>query len=220
MKPCPPIQLGDTAPDFMANTTQGLISFHKWIGNGWCLFFSHPSDFTPVCTTELGKLAALQEEFAKYNVKVLATSIDSLENHFKWIDDINQTQKVSVNFPIIADESHQIAELYGMIHPAINPNATVRSAFIIDPAKKVRLELCYPPSTGRNFAEILRIVQSMQLSDAYPIATPADWQPGGECVIMPDVTDPEILRATFPKGWQELRPWLRTTPQPDLPSSP
>jgi alkyl hydroperoxide reductase subunit AhpC len=208
------ILIGDIAPDFEANTTEGKISFHDWIGNSWCVFFSHPKNFTPVCTTELGRVAALEKEFKKRNVKPLSISIDSVDNHEKWISDINETQHCNVNFPIIGDPTREIANLYGMIHPSASENATIRSVFIIDPNKKIRLILCYPQSTGRNFDELLRVIDSMQLTDKHSVATPADWKQGGECIILPSITDPKIMKEKFPKGWKEIKPYLRTTPQP------
>lgn len=209
-----PIMLGDIAPDFEAETTMGKLSFHKWIGNSWCVFFSHPKDFTPVCTTELGRVAKMKSEFDKRNVKAIAISIDSVANHHEWIKDINSTQNTKVNFPMIGDEKRQIAELYSMIPPSSTQNSTARSVFIIDPQKKVRLMITYPQSTGRNFEEILRVIDSMQLTDSNLVATPADWKWGEDCVILPSVTDPKILKEKFPKGWKEQKPYLRMTPQP------
>ncbi len=211
-----PIMLGDIAPDFIADTTSGKISFHEWIGDSWCVFFSHPKDFTPVCTTELGNTAKLKTQFDKRNVKVISLSVDSLDNHVKWVKDINETQKTQVNFPMIADPSREISELYGMIHPNLSETFTVRCVFIIDPKKKIRLMITYPQSTGRNFEEILRVIDSMQLTDSNSVATPADWKWGQDCVILPSLTDPEILKQKFPKGWKELKPWLRMTPQPEM----
>ena len=210
-----PIMLGDIAPDFEANTTKGKISFHDWIADSWCIFFSHPKDFTPVCTTELGRVAKLKKEFDKRNIKSISISLDSLENHKKWIKDIEETQKTKVDFPMIGDEDRHIAELYGMIHPASSENSTARSVFIIDPKKKVRLFITYPQSTGRNFDEILRVVDSIQLTEKSSVATPADWKWGEDCIILPSVTDPAVLKQKFPKGWQEVKPYLRYTPQPD-----
>jgi len=210
-----PIMLGDIAPDFTANTTMGKLSFHQWAGTAWVVFMSHPKDFTPVCTTELGRVAKLKSEFDKRNVKTITISLESVENHKKWIQDINETQNTTINFPMIGDENRQIAELYGMIHPQASENSTARSVYIIDPSKKVRLTITYPQSTGRNFDEILRVIDSMQLTDSNLVATPADWKWGHDCVILPSVTDKDILKQKFPKGWKELRPWLRMTPQPD-----
>lgn len=208
------LQLGDTAPDFTANTTEGKISFHQWIGNSWCILFSHPKDFTPVCTTELGYVARVKSEFDKRNVKVIALSVGSVETHKAWIPDINSTQFTKVNYPLIGDEDHHISHLYGMIHPHVSETTTVRTVFIIDPNKKIRLMMTYPASTGRNFEEILRVVDSMQLTDTASVATPANWRWGEECVILPSITDPEVLKKKFPKGYRELKPYLRMTPQP------
>lgn len=208
------IRLGDVAPDFTAQTTQGEIKFHEWLGDGWGLFFSHPADFTPVCTTELGKTASLFEEFQKRNVKAIALSVDPLADHNSWIKDIEETQNVSMNFPIIADEDRSIAEAYDMIHPNETAKFTVRTVFVIDPNKKVKLTLTYPPSTGRNFDEILRVIDSLQLTAYHKVATPADWKDGEDCVVLPSVPAEE-LEATFPKGVTEVKPYLRTTPQPN-----
>lgn len=213
--PCQAIQIGDIAPDFTAQTTQGKISFHEWIGNSWCVFFSHPKDFTPVCTTELGAVARLKGEFDKRHVKAIALSVNDLKTHHEWINDIIETQHTNVNFPIIGDEDGRIARLYGMIHPKANDTFTVRTVFIIDPQKKVRLTLSYPASTGRNFKEILRVIDSIQLTDSNSVATPANWEWGQECVILPSVTDPSIIKKLFPKGYRQLKPYLRMTPQPD-----
>ncbi len=210
------IQIGDLAPDFTAQTTEGSLSFHKWIGNSWCVFFSHPKDFTPVCTTELGAVARLKNEFDKRNVKVIALSVNNVKSHGDWIKDINETQHTTVNFPLIGDEDGRVARLYGMIHPKANDTFTVRSVFIIDPQKKVRLTLNYPASTGRNFKEILRVIDSIQLTDSNSVATPANWEWGQECVILPSITDPEKIKKLFPKGYKQLKSYLRLTPQPDL----
>lgn len=214
------LQLGDTAPNFTAQTTMGPLSFHDWIGNSWCVFFSHPKDFTPVCTTELGAVARLKSEFDQRNVKVIALSVNPLNTHQEWIRDINETQKTTVNFPLIGDEDGHIARLYGMIHPQVNAAITVRTVFVIDPQKKVRLTLCYPPSTGRNFKEILRVIDSLHLTDSNSVATPADWEWGQECVILPSVTDEATLKKLFPKGYRQLKPYLRLTPQPEKKSEP
>ena len=192
----------------------GEISFHEWLGDKWGLLFSHPADFTPVCTTELGKTAALMDEFEKRNVKVIALSIDPLDSHFEWLRDIEQTQHVTMNFPIIADEDRTVSALYDMIHPNQTEKATVRSVFIIAPDKKVKLTLTYPPSTGRNFMEILRVIDSLQLTAYYSVATPADWNDGEDVVILPSVSDADIAEK-FPKGHTEVRPYLRMTPQPN-----
>lgn len=208
------LQLGDAAPDFHAETTMGPISFHEWLGSHWGVFFSHPKDFTPVCTTELGEAARLATEFQKRGVKVIALSVEGLQSHRDWIKDIEETQHVKMNLPIISDAERQIAGMYGMIHPNASDTATVRSVFIIDPKKTIRLIMTYPASTGRNFAEILRVIDSMQLTDSHKVATPANWQWGQDCVILPSITDPKALKEHFPKGWKELKPYLRMTPQP------
>ncbi len=208
------IRLGDTAPNFKAKTTEGEIDFYEWLDDSWGVLYSHPADFTPVCTTELGRTAALKEEFAKRNAKVIALSVDPLEDHMKWLKDIEETQHVKMNFPIIADEDRHVAELYDMIHPNANEKFTVRTVFLIDPNKKVRLTLTYPPSTGRNFAEILRVLDSLQLTDNYSVATPVDWVAGEEVVISPSVSD-EDANKKFPKGYKKVKPYLRLTPQPN-----
>lgn len=208
------IRLGDKAPNFKAKTTEGEIDFYEWLGDSWGVLYSHPADFTPVCTTELGRTAALKEEFAKRNAKVIALSVDPLEDHKKWIEDIEETQHVKMNFPIIADEDRKVAVLYDMIHPNADEKATVRTVFIIDPNKKVRLTLTYPPSTGRNFAEILRVLDSLQLTDNYSVATPVDWEAGEDVVISPSISDGEADKK-FPKGYKKIRDYLRLTPQPN-----
>jgi alkyl hydroperoxide reductase subunit AhpC len=210
-----PIRLGDVAPDFSAQTTQGPIEFHKWIGDSWCVFFSHPKDFTPVCTTELGMAAKLAPEFKKRGVKVIALSVDSLEQHKGWTKDIEETQSCKVDYPIIADEKREVAQLYGMIHPAALESFTVRTVFILDPKKKVRLMMTYPAATGRNFEEILRVIDALQLTDSHSVATPVNWKQGGDCVIVPSIQDPEELKKKFPKGFKALKPYLRMTPQPN-----
>lgn len=209
------IKLGDVAPDFTAQSTEGRINFHNWLGDNWGILFSHPADYTPVCTTELGLLAKYKEAFDKRDVKVLALSVDSLESHRGWIKDINTTQNVEVNFPIIADENKKVAELYDMIHPNVNDRLTVRSVFIIGPDKKVKLIITYPASTGRNFDELLRVIDSLQLTTYYKVATPANWKHGEDCVILPSVTDKQINHL-FPKGHIELKSYLRLTPQPNI----
>jgi thioredoxin-dependent peroxiredoxin len=209
------MQLGDIAPDFSAETTQGPIKFHEWAGNSWVVFFSHPKDFTPVCTTELGEAARKAPEFAKRGVKVIALSVDPLESHKGWIGDIEDTQKTTVAYPIIADPKREIAQTYGMIHPKALDSFTVRTVFILDPNKKVRLMMTYPAPTGRNFDEILRVIDALQLTDKHSVATPANWKQGDDCVILPSITDPEVLKQKFPKGFKTLRPYLRMTPQPD-----
>ena len=209
------IRLGDTTPDFTAETTEGTIEFHKWLGDGWGILFSHPKDYTPVCTTELGRVANLKPEFEKRNVKMIAVSVDDLESHKGWIDDINETQNCTMNYPIIADPDRKVATMYDMIHPNALDNLTVRTVFIIGPDKKVKLQLTYPASTGRNFDEILRVVDSLQLTANYQVATPADWKRGDDCVVVPAIKT-EDIPAKFPKGFKEVKPYLRMTPQPDL----
>ncbi|MEM8528932.1 MAG: peroxiredoxin [Bacteroidota bacterium] len=208
------IRLGETAPNFTAQTTQGEISFHDWLGESWGLLFSHPADFTPVCTTELGRTAALKGEFDKRNVKAIAVSVDPLDSHHEWIKDIEETQEVDMNFPIIADEDRKVAELYDMIHPEQTTKTTVRSVFVIGPDKKVKLTLTYPPSTGRNFFEILRVIDSLQLTMYHSVATPADWEDGQDVVVSPSIAT-EDIPARFPKGHKVIKPYLRTTPQPN-----
>jgi alkyl hydroperoxide reductase subunit AhpC len=210
------LRLGDTAPDFEQDSSIGPIHFHKWLGNSWAVLFSHPADFTPVCTTELGLTAKLKDEFAKRDVKVIALSVDPVESHKKWIDDINATQQTTVNFPIIADADRKVSELYDLIHPKASATATVRSLFVIDPAKKIRLVITYPASTGRNFDEILRVIDSLQLTDNYSVATPGNWKQGQDVVIVPSLQDPETIKQKFPKGYVAVRPYLRITPQPNL----
>ena len=209
------LRLGDIAPDFEQDSSEGRIHFHEWLGSSWGVLFSHPADFTPVCTTELGMTAKLKDEFAKRNVKIIALSVDPVESHKKWIEDINDTQNTRVNFPIIADADRKVSLLYDMIHPNASATQTVRSVFIIDPAKKIRLTLTYPASTGRNFDEILRVIDSLQLTDSHSVATPVDWKDGQDCVIVPSLKDPAIMKQKFPKGWKEIKPYLRMTPQPE-----
>jgi alkyl hydroperoxide reductase subunit AhpC len=208
------VKLGETAPDFTAQTTQGEINFHKYLGDGWGVLFSHPADFTPVCTTELGQVAKLKDEFTKRNVKVMALSIDPLDSHMEWVKDINETQHTEMNYPIIADEDQHVSQLYDMIHPGAAQKVTVRSVFVIGPDKKVKLTLTYPPSTGRNFDEILRVIDSLQLTAKYSVATPVDWKQGEDVVISPSIPD-EDVPAKFPKGHTRIKPYLRMTPQPD-----
>ena len=210
------LQLGDTAPDFKATTTEGDIQFYEWAGDDWVVFFSHPADFTPVCTTELGMVAKLQGEFKKRGVKTIALSVDPIGSHREWVNDINETQDTTINYPIIADESQEIAKLYGMLHPNADNTATVRSVFIIDPAKKVRLTLTYPAATGRNFDEILRVIDGLQLTDVHKVATPVNWKHGDDVVILASVQDQKELEERFPKGYKVIRPWLRITPQPNV----
>lgn len=209
------LQLGTIAPDFEQDSSQGRIRFHEWIGNDWVVFFSHPADFTPVCTTELGTVARLEDEFKKRGAKVLAISVDPVDSHLEWIKDIEETQNVKVNYPIIADHDSSVSKLYGMIHPEADAKLTVRSVFFIDPNKKIRATLTYPPATGRNFQEILRVLDGLRLTDDYAVATPADWKDGDDCVIVPSITDPEEMKQKFPKGWTEIKPYLRITPQPN-----
>ncbi|MCH2606515.1 MAG: peroxiredoxin [Nitrospinales bacterium] len=209
------IRLGDTAPDFTAETTEGTIELHKYLGDGWGILFSHPKDYTPVCTTELGRVANLKSEFDKRNVKVLALSVDPVDSHKGWVNDINETQSCSVNYPIIADPDKKIAEMYDMIHPNALNNLTVRSVFVIAPDKTVKLTITYPASTGRNFDEILRVIDSLQLTANYQVATPVDWKHGDDCVVVPAIKT-EDIPAKFPKGHKVIKPYLRTTPQPDL----
>jgi alkyl hydroperoxide reductase subunit AhpC len=209
------IQLGSTAPDFTQESTEGTIHFHDWIGNSWAVLFSHPKDFTPVCTTELGVVSKIKKEFDKRNVKVIAVSVDDVASHNKWLNDIETTQNTKMNFPILGDSDRKVSGLYDMIHPQANDTLTVRSVFIIDPNKKVRLMLTYPASTGRNFDEILRVIDSLQLTEYHKVATPANWEEGDDCVIVPSLTDPEELKRRFPRGWKELKPYLRMTPQPN-----
>ncbi|MEO1435853.1 MAG: peroxiredoxin [Bacteroidota bacterium] len=209
------IRLGDVAPNFKALTTEGEINFHKWLGDGWGLLFSHPADFTPVCTTELGRTASLKAEFDARNVKVLAVSVDPIDDHHSWIKDIEETQNVSMNFPIIADSSREVAELYDMIHPNMTEKFTVRTVFVIAPDKTVKLTLTYPPSTGRNFHEILRVIDSLQLTADYSVATPADWQHGQDVIVSPKIATEDIPEK-FPKGHTVVKPYLRTTPQPNI----
>ena len=207
------IKLGDIAPNFQAETSEGPLDFYEYLGNSWGVLFSHPADFTPVCTTELGQVAKLKKEFEKRNVKILALSVDPIESHERWINDINETQHTVVNFPLIADADRKIALQYDMIHPGAAEKTTVRSVFIIGPDKKVKLTITYPPSTGRNFTEILRVIDSLQLTMYHSVATPADWVQGQDVVILPSVPDADIP-AKFPKGATHIKPYLRTTPQP------
>lgn len=209
------LRLGDIAPNFTAETTAGKIDFYEYLGDGWGVLFSHPADYTPVCTTELGKTALLQEEFAKRNVKVLAVSVDPLDKHVGWVKDINETQNADVKFPIIADPEKKVATAYGMIHPNASENFTVRSLFVIGPDKKVKLTITYPASTGRNFHEVLRVIDSLQLTANYSVATPADWKPSEDVIIVPAISTDDAVKK-FPKGVKVIKPYLRYTPQPDL----
>ena len=208
------IRLGDEAPDFTAETTEGKVNLYEYLGNGWGVLFSHPKDYTPVCTTELGAVAKLKDEFAKRNAKVLAVSVDPIDSHKGWVNDINETQGTTVNFPNIADPDRSVADLYGMIHPNASDTVTVRNVFVIGPDKKVKLIIVYPQSTGRNFQEILRVLDSLQLTANYSVSTPADWKDGDDVIIAPAIND-EDAKTKFPKGFKALRPYLRLTPQPN-----
>ncbi|NEQ35657.1 MAG: peroxiredoxin [Okeania sp. SIO3I5] len=209
------LRLGDTVPNFTQNSSEGQISFYDWAGDSWVVLFSHPADFTPVCTTELGTVAKLKPEFDKRGVKVIALSVDDAESHKGWIGDINETQSTTVNYPILADVDKRVSDLYDMIHPNSLNNLTIRTVFIIDSQKKLRLSITYPASTGRNFDEILRVIDSLQLTDNYQVATPVNWNDGDDCVIVPSLKDPEVLKEKFPKGYTEVKPYLRMTPQPN-----
>lgn len=208
------LQLGDTVPDFTQKSSEGDISFYDWAGDSWVVLFSHPADYTPVCTTELGEVARLKPEFDKRNAKVMALSIDDVESHKGWIGDINETQKTNINYPILADEDKKVSDLYGMIHPKADAKVTVRTVFVIDPNRKLRLTITYPPSTGRNFQEILRVIDSLQLTDNYSVATPVNWQEGEDVVVSPSIPTEEAKKK-FPKGVEEIKPYLRMTPQPN-----
>lgn len=210
------LRLGDTAPDFEQQSSEGVINFYDFLGDHWGVLFSHPADYTPVCTTELGFTAKLKNEFEKRNVKAIALSVDDVESHHGWIKDINETQSTTVNFPIIADQDRKVSTLYDFIHPNASETLTVRSLVIIDPNKKVRLIITYPASTGRNFHEILRVIDSLQLTDNYKVATPANWQHGEDVVIVPSIKDENEIQQRFPKGYKAVTPYLRLTPQPDL----
>jgi thioredoxin-dependent peroxiredoxin len=207
------LRLGDIAPDFTQQSSQGSISFHEWLGDSWAILFSHPADYTPVCTTELGATAKLAQAFKQRNVKAIALSVDPVESHHGWIKDINETQSTDVQFPIIADADRKVSTLYDLIHPNASTTATVRSVFIIDPHKKIRLTLTYPASTGRNFNELLRVIDSLQLTEYHSVATPANWDDGQDVVILPSITDPVVLETKFPKGYKTVKPYLRLTPQ-------
>ena len=209
------LRIGDTVPNFSQAPSEGEINFYDWAGDSWVVLFSHPADFTPVCTTELGQVAKLKPEFDKRNAKVLALSVDDVDSHKGWIGDINETQNTNVNYTILADPDRKVSHLYDMIHHNANNTLTVRSVFIIDPQKKLRLTFTYPASTGRNFDEILRVIDSLQLTDNYSVATPANWQDGEDVVIVPSLKDPEVLKEKFPKGYEEVKPYLRMTPQPN-----
>lgn len=209
------LRLGDTAPDFEQQSSDGPIRFHEWLGDSWGVLFSHPADFTPVCTTELGLTAKLKDDFARRNVKVIALSVDPVDSHLRWIEDINETQNTKVNFPILADADRKVSELYDLIHPNASTTATVRSLFVIDPAKKIRLVITYPASTGRNFDEILRVIDSLQLTEYNSVATPGNWKDGDDVVIVPSLQDEAVIKEKFPKGYRAVRPYLRLTPQPE-----
>ena len=208
------LRLGDIAPDFEAESSAGKLNFHQWIGNSWCILFSHPKDFTPVCTTELGYMARIKPEFDTRNVKILSVSVDAVESHKGWIKDIEETQSVTVAYPIIADQQRKVANLYGMMHPAHDEVYTVRTVFVIDPNKKIRLMITYPQTCGRNFDEILRVVDSLQLTDRFSVATPVNWKKGQDVIIVPSLSD-EDAKKKFPKGWKALKPYLRITPNPE-----
>jgi len=207
------LRLGDTAPDFNAETTEGTINFHDWVGDSWAILFSHPKDFTPVCTTELGYVARLSPEWKKRNVKVVGLSVDGVDDHKKWVGDIGETQGTMPDYPLIADPGHAVADLYGMMHPNEDASFTVRTVFVVDPNKKIRLMITYPQTTGRNFDEIMRVIDSMQLTDAHQVATPVNWKKGDDVIIIPAVSD-EDAKGKFPKGWKALKPYLRLTPDP------
>ena len=209
------LRLGDIAPDFTAQTTQGTITFHDWIGDSWAVLFSHPKDFTPVCTTELGEASRLKPEFDKRNVKIIGLSVDPADSHAKWADDIRETQGHALNFPLIADADRAVSGLYDMIHPNADNTLTVRSVFIIDPKKKVRLILTYPASTGRNFDEVLRVIDSLQLTAKHKVATPVNWKHGQDCIVVPSLSDEDATKL-FPKGFKKIKPCLRVTPQPNM----
>lgn len=208
------LRLGDDAPNFTAETTEGTIEFHAWLGDAWGILFSHPKDFTPVCTTELGTVAKLKDDFTKRNVKVIAVSVDTVEDHKGWLSDINETQSCTMNYPIIGDPDRKVADLYGMIHPNASDTLAVRSVFVVGPDKKIKLTLTYPASTGRNFDEILRVIDSLQLTANHKVATPANWQDGDDCIVVPALSNEEA-DSLFPKGFTEIKPYLRTTPQPN-----
>lgn len=209
------LHLGSIAPDFEQDSTEGRIRFHEWSGNSWVVLFSHPADYTPVCTTELGIVAKLGPKLAQRNAKAIALSVDSVESHHGWVKDIEETQGVKLDYPILADADQKVSKLYDMVHPEIDAKITVRSVYFIDPNKKIRAIITYPPSAGRNFEEILRVLDSLQLTDHHSVATPGNWNDGDDVVIVPSLKDPAVLKQKFPKGWKELRPYLRITPQPN-----
>ena len=208
------LHLGDVVPNFTQSSSEGEINFYEWAGDSWVVLFSHPADYTPVCTTELGEVAKLKPEFEKRNTKVIALSVDDAESHQGWIGDINETQNTTVNYPILADADKKVSDLYDMIHPNANAKVTVRTVFVIDPQKKLRLTITYPPSTGRNFDEILRVIDSLQLTDYHKVATPVNWKDGDDCVVVPTIST-EDAKQQFPKGVTEIKPYLRMTPQPN-----
>jgi alkyl hydroperoxide reductase subunit AhpC len=209
------LHIGSIAPDFEADSTEGKIKFHEWAGKSWVVLFSHPADYTPVCTTELGAVARIKDELTARNVKPIALSVDPVASHQGWVKDIEETQHVQMNYPIVADPEKKVSRLYDMVHDECDPKITVRSVYFIDPNKKVRASMTYPPSAGRNFVEILRLIDSLQLTDQYSVATPANWKDGEDVVIVPSITDPEVIKQKFPKGHKQLKPYLRMTPQPN-----
>lgn len=209
------LHLGTVAPDFEQDSTHGAIRFHEWAGSSWVIFFSHPADYTPVCTTELGAVAKLGAQLASRNTKPIALSVDPVASHHGWVRDIEETQDVKVDYPILADADQKVAKLYDLVHPETDAKITVRSVYFIDPNKKIRASLTYPPSAGRSFDEVLRVLDSLQLTDSHSVATPANWKDGDDVVIVPSLKDPELLKQKFPKGWREVRPYLRITPQPN-----
>lgn len=209
------LHIGSIAPDFEQDTTEGRIRFHEWAGKDWVVLFSHPADYTPVCTTELGTVAKLKDQLAKRRARPIALSVDPIESHRGWVKDIEETQGTKINYPIIADPDQKVSKLYDMVHPEVDAKITVRSVYFIDPNKKIRAIITYPPSAGRNFEEVLRVLDSLQLTDDHSVATPANWKDGDDVVIVPSLKDPEVMKQKFPKGWKELRPYLRMTPQPN-----
>jgi thioredoxin-dependent peroxiredoxin len=209
------LHLGSVAPDFEQDSTEGKIRFHEWAGKSWVILFSHPADYTPVCTTELGFVAKMKDEFARRNTRVIALSVDPVASHHGWVKDIEETQGVKLNYPILADPDQKVSKLYDMVHPEVDAKITVRSVYFIDPNKKIRAIITYPPSAGRNFAEVFRLLDSLQLTDQHSVATPANWKDGDEVVIVPSLKDPEVMKQKFPKGWKEIKPYLRMTPQPN-----
>lgn len=208
------LHIGSVAPDFEQESTHGKIRFHEWLGGSWCVLFSHPKDFTPVCTTELGRAANLKDEFDRRGVRMIALSVDSVDDHRRWIADIEETQRAKMSYPVLGDQDRKVSKLYDMIHSEADDTAPVRSVFVIDPSKKIRAMITYPASTGRSFSEILRVIDSLQLTDQHKVATPAEWQQGDDCVILASLTDPEEIQRRFPQGYRQLRPYLRMTPQP------